>query len=195
MYTGMGNVNDSAITNSKSWATTTTDLAKNRAAVRSNYGARNGHKSRRMNSKNHRWTSLRRLNLRSVQPANNFQGQSFQPIQGAPVGALRGRREPRPERGGPEGVSRSRPGTESRRCLQGIFKYFLVGAVFLFLIADIFYHLSSGRHRVGQPGWNWTWCFRWTQTGESGFRSLEYILSMLRSETEPKAEFFVSNDS
>ena len=63
----MGNVNDSAITNSKSWATTTTDLAdaaasaaaaaraaKNRAAVRSNYGARNGHKSRRMNSKNHR---------------------------------------------------------------------------------------------------------------------------------------------
>ena len=54
MYTGMGNVNDSAITNSKSWATTTTDLAKNRAAVRSNYGARNGHKSRRMNSKNHR---------------------------------------------------------------------------------------------------------------------------------------------
>ena len=64
MYTG--NVNDSTVMvdTSKSWAmatelagasaATAARAAKNRAAVRSNYGARNGHKSRRMNPKNHR---------------------------------------------------------------------------------------------------------------------------------------------
>ena len=69
MYTG--NVNDSTVMvdTSKSWGvsrTSTTKLegesaataaaraAKNRAAVRSNYGARHGHKGRRMNQKNNR---------------------------------------------------------------------------------------------------------------------------------------------
>ena len=64
MYTGSTNDSTVMVDTSKSWAkatglksasaATAAQAAKNRAAVRSNYGARNGHKSRRKHPKNQR---------------------------------------------------------------------------------------------------------------------------------------------
>ena len=64
MYTGNANDSTVMVDTSESWAKATelsgastanaARAAKNRAAVRSNYGARNGHKSRRMYPKTQR---------------------------------------------------------------------------------------------------------------------------------------------